>query len=90
MSEDQNPYASPNPPASPKQTSSRSHLGEVSGRMLIGLGVLLGAYVVDLQPTAVFSSADTHLRFKIAIALAATISLTGLLLAWRNREPKRR
>jgi hypothetical protein len=90
MSEEQNPYASPKPAASPKQTSSRSHLGEVSGRMLIGLGVLLGAYVVDLQRTAVVPSAGTLLRFKIAIALAVTISLVGVLLAWRNREPKRR
>jgi hypothetical protein len=58
--------------------------------MLIGLGVLLGAYVVDLQRTAVVPSAGTLLRFKIAIALAVTISFAGVLLAWKNREPKRR
>jgi hypothetical protein len=90
MSDEQNPYASPETSASPRQASRRSHIGEVSGRMLIGLGVLMGAYVVDLQRGAVSASANTLLRLKIAIGLAVMISIAGVLLAWKNRASKRR
>jgi hypothetical protein len=58
--------------------------------MLIGLGILMGTYVVDLQRTAVSASADTLLRFKVAIAVAVTISIAGVFLAWKNRAPRRR